>query len=536
MITSRDVQDIISKLSSDKAKTREYPSSYPEGMLKLILLNIQCLQIEGIKLLNTWLEGEKAIDFCKFIGQNTAKLKPEEIPSPETWPFITKLLIQCVSMEISSSKRRLPKLMFAKTLRAVVQKAEANKFSGQYLVVKFPRVRLPIVMTYSSKSKKGNPVLFCYREEGWKDHCESNALPLISVVKVLFSHVWDVLSTTPCFQSEYGIIIRHLVAVRDYRFHLRKRIYCNLMLLYLEKVEGSLVGKNDNLYTPKEELFRCILTLHSLLENPPGDFPDSIRQEIVNGIVKIFSLVRDEGKVSRKLIECVNTYLLKDGSNLGSSLLEIHNSVQTFVFRCWMVTHDRALKDALVLYGRLQISLTRGADDESVLIEQLLDVLYKELDQSSIFSVGVPWSDANKDDKFGTLSSSHCGLVELAAAVLYRACVTSTKAISTEKRVKRDPASVHLKEALGEGKWLWNAAFCCLIQNYHSRISKDLFTYWFEAICLGASFSMEIGVSRIYISDTFDGHTLAKQHSSLRSSWIGFLDLGSSWNCMLPSL
>lgn len=55
-------------------------------------------------------------------------------------------------------------------------------------------------------------------------------------------------------------------------------------------------------------------------------------------------LVRDEGKVSRKLIECVNTYLLKDGPNLGSNLLEIHNSVQQFVFRCWMVTHDRALK------------------------------------------------------------------------------------------------------------------------------------------------------------------------------------------------
>lgn len=36
---------------------------------------------EGVKLLNTWLEGEKAIDFCKFIGHNTAKLRPEEIPS-----------------------------------------------------------------------------------------------------------------------------------------------------------------------------------------------------------------------------------------------------------------------------------------------------------------------------------------------------------------------------------------------------------------------------------------------------------------------
>lgn len=33
-------------------------------------------------------------------------------------------------------------------------------------------------------------------------------------------------------------------------------------------------------------------------------------------------------------------------------------------------------------------------------------------------------SDANKDDKFGTLSSSHCGLVELAAAVLYRVLQT----------------------------------------------------------------------------------------------------------------
>lgn len=29
-------------------------------------------------------------------------------------------------------------------------------------------------------------------------------------------------------------------------------------------------------------------------------------------------------------------------------------------------------------------------------------------------------ADAAKDDKFGILSSSHCGLVELAAAVLYR--------------------------------------------------------------------------------------------------------------------
>lgn len=48
----------------------------------------------------------------------------------ESWPFLVKILIQCLSLEISSSKKRLPKLNFAKTLRIVVQRAEDDKFSG----------------------------------------------------------------------------------------------------------------------------------------------------------------------------------------------------------------------------------------------------------------------------------------------------------------------------------------------------------------------------------------------------------------------
>lgn len=57
-----------------------------------------------------------------------------------------------------------------------------------------------------------------------------------------------------------------------------------------------------------------------------------------------YNMLREEGKISRKLIECINTYLLKDGPNLGSQSLEIHNAVQQFVFRCWLTTHDRSLK------------------------------------------------------------------------------------------------------------------------------------------------------------------------------------------------
>ncbi|KAK7852517.1 serine/threonine-protein kinase atm [Quercus suber] len=333
MVTSRDVQEIVSKLSSDKAKARD----------------------EGIKLLNTWLEGERSIAFCKFLGQNTANLRPDEIPHSETWPFLVTLLIQCTSLEISSSKRRLPKLIYAKTLRIVVQRAEDAKFSGKML-------------------------------------------PLLSAVKLLSNHIWDVLSNVPIFQSEYGVILRHLLAVRDYRFHMRKRIYC---------METSLGEKIDGQYNPKEEVFRCILTLQSLLENPPGDFPHTFRDDIIKGFVGIFSYIRDEGKISRKLIECVNTFLLKDGPNLGSQSLEIHNSVQQFVFRCWLTTHDRALK----------------------------------------------------------------------------ACIGTAKAPSTQKRLKREHASAHLKEALMKGKWLWNAAFCYLTHNYNNRISKDLLVYWFKGIC-----------------------------------------------------
>lgn len=37
-------------------------------------------------------------------------------------------------------------------------------------------------------------------------------------------------------------------------------------------------------------------------------------------------------------------YLLRDGPNLGSQSLEIHDAMRHFVYRCWLTTHDRGLK------------------------------------------------------------------------------------------------------------------------------------------------------------------------------------------------
>ncbi|KAI5683411.1 hypothetical protein M9H77_04639 [Catharanthus roseus] len=435
-VTSRDVQEIVSKLSSDKAKARE----------------------EGIKLLNTWLEGERSIVFCKYITEKTALLGPSDIPHSETWPFIISLLTQCVTLEISSSKRRLPKLSFAKTLRIVVQRAEDAKFSGKSLL-------------------------------------------LLPVAKIIFNHIWDVLKDIPSFQSEYAIILRHLLAAKDYQFYMRKRVYSGLVLLYMEKVQKHFDTKSSGISNSKEEVFRCILTLHSLLENPPGDFPDDLREDIVNGFIGIFTKIRDEGKIPRKLIECINTYLSKYGPNVGSKALEIHDAVQQFVFRCWITSHDRGLKDALVLYARLQLNLTRDADDGGALLEQLLEVLSKELDQMSTTSTTSTWNDTTRDDKCGTLTCSQHGLLELAALVFSRACSTTSKAPSAEKRVKREHAVDQIKDALMKGKWSWHAAFCYLIRNHHTRVRNALITYWFESI----SVSFENIVNNANAEHAYDG-------------------------------
>jgi ataxia telangiectasia mutated family protein len=42
---------------------------------------------------------------------------------------------------------------------------------------------------------------------------------------------------------------------------------------------------------------------------------------------------------------------------------------------------------------------------------------------------------------------------------------------------------MRMVDALTEGKWLWCAAFGCLVRNSCARINMDLLIYWFEAIC-----------------------------------------------------
>uniref|UniRef100_A0A7N0V2B4 Uncharacterized protein n=1 Tax=Kalanchoe fedtschenkoi TaxID=63787 RepID=A0A7N0V2B4_KALFE len=411
-VTPKDIVDVVTKLSSDKAKTRE----------------------EGVNLLNNWFNGDSSAYFCQYLSKNTAKLKANQVPGVDTWPYLVTALMRCVSLEVSTSKRHAPKLIYVKALRNVVKKAEEYTISGK-------------------------------------------PSPLLSVVKSLYVHIWEILKDVPSFELDYGSILRYLLAKKEFRFNVRKKVYCSLVLLYLEKVRG-ISCEISSLQNLRDKVFQ---TLHSLLKNPPGDFPSSLREPAVKGFVEIFSNLRGDWKYLCKLLECLNTYLFLDGPNLGSQSFDIHDSLQHLVFRCWLTTSEQPSKDILINYARLQLNLSKDSDDNR-LMEQIMDVVMKDLDQSIPSNVCIP-RKVPRNELFESLNNSQHYLVDLAALVLYKACVGSYRTYSSNKRMKKDSAATQMKERLSEGKWLWNAVLCCLARKYGNRISTELFIYWFEGIC-----------------------------------------------------
>ncbi|KAH9603108.1 hypothetical protein KSS87_015043, partial [Heliosperma pusillum] len=427
-VTSRDIQDIVTKLSSDKSKIRE----------------------EGIKLLNTWLKGERSISFCKYLSRKTAMLKSHDIAGVETWPFLVSLLILCTKEEISGSKKRDPKLLFAKTLRTVVQFAQDNKGHGHHL-------------------------------------------PLIMITKDLFTHILEVFRGVPSFHSEYAVLLRHVLTVRDYRFHMKKAHYCELVVMHIEKVKVSLseehLGKSRYC---AEECFKHLMTLHFLLENPPGDFPSKIRKKLVDFFTDFKLTARDVWRIPRKFIECLNAYLLKDGPNLGGESLVIHNSVKTFVFSNWhqRPDSDTDLKDVLISYAKLQLHLRRGNEEESELplLDELSKIISRDLEHCSIPCIGTSRLDkfaaaGAKDEKIGTLASSNHNLLELAALVVYRSFVGVNKRPLATKRARNQSTADYLLDQLQHGTWVWHAVLCYLCCNYKSRLPKDHIVCWFDGIC-----------------------------------------------------
>lgn len=75
----------------------------------------------------------------------------------------------------------------------------------------------------------------------------------------------------------------------------------------MEKVETSLSTENIGQSNLKEEVFRFAVTLQSLLENPPGDILDELREDMIMGFVAIFSHVRYKTFISICKLYCFSS-------------------------------------------------------------------------------------------------------------------------------------------------------------------------------------------------------------------------------------
>ncbi|KAE8767659.1 serine/threonine-protein kinase ATM [Hordeum vulgare] len=59
MATARDVEEVVQKLASNRVRPRD----------------------EGVKLLGTWLQGDRAVTFCRLLARNTVRAKPAQLAS-----------------------------------------------------------------------------------------------------------------------------------------------------------------------------------------------------------------------------------------------------------------------------------------------------------------------------------------------------------------------------------------------------------------------------------------------------------------------
>ncbi|GJN06079.1 hypothetical protein PR202_ga23767 [Eleusine coracana subsp. coracana] len=392
--TSRDVEEVIQKLHSDRARTRDVSA--------LLLGNKQVIPAcsptpihqpfpsspAGRKvklLLGTWLQGNRAASFCRLLGRNTVRLKPGHLAGAATWPLLILALLNCVKEDISGKKRGAVKSAAARMLRVAIQCAEDVRLSG-------------------------------------------------------------------------------------------------FVTLFMKKVAIGFDAKSSNQATSKDDSFRCALTLHVLLENPPGDYPNTMREEILDEFCAIFSRIRqafsaqvilEEGKLTRKLMECVNTLLRKDGPNLGYKSVEIHNTVQDFVFRFWLRTHDQALKSLFITYAKLQLKLARAIPE---VLEKLVDIIIKELDQNVYTGAGFLWCEAPRDEKAGSLRCFQEEWMDLCATVFYLAYKCTPKTPNREKRLKTE----HIANLIMDG--LLKGSLFCILSNANAVRFQDSLLWLVRAL------------------------------------------------------
>ncbi|KAL3675793.1 hypothetical protein R1sor_025741 [Riccia sorocarpa] len=409
---------------------------------------------EGLKTLQSFLQSTGYSSLWTLLDEETSRLDHHGRIRSSTWPGILHALCLSIENEVAASKRKAPKAAVVKTLRNFVSKAEDTSRPGQHL-------------------------------------------SLLRKVKRLFQHVLEILQRVPSYVSDYNIILCQLLHVFEYRMRMGKKIYADLVHFYLEKAKEISRTITADVSLGKEEAFRNSSTLHVLLQHPPGDFPEVLLVNVVDDFVDIFMHLGDEGRIAKKLLASLNSFLLMNGLNIGSATVNIHASMKTFMHRIWLTTRDRELKDGLVLYARIQLNLRYIlASSGSQEISDLLELVEKELDQSGVALSALYRVDVLKEERPSTVSRALRSFLELSATVLFEAITSSgvLRPRDGKKRRKTDICSV-IKDRLVDGKFLWSGAFCLLIRRFGTQLPADVSLSWLEGVASGLERIMLEGIN-----------------------------------------
>lgn len=396
---------------------------------------------EGVRELISYLDASGGVSLCPLLDRQTALFcRQDRIPS-STWPGVLRALCQCINAEVVSSKKRGPKPVLAKTLRSLIQKAEDFNRPGVTLF-------------------------------------------LLRAVKSFFRHASEVILEVPSFVPDYSHILRQLLTISEYRLHMSKKVYSNLLHFFMDKVKTLVYDSPTDVSLSKEEAFRTAMTLHCLLQNPPGDFSEQLREDITQGLSDIFLHLRDEGRIAKKLLASLNSFLVMDGPNLGDLVVDIHAGVKDFMVRTWLTTRDRELKDGLVLYARLQLKLrTVVTCTESRFIQQMLPLVEKELDQSVTFLVESYRFDGGREERVGTVTRGMLFFLEFAASILIETGGTAGLRMSAPvKKQRTEDVFTTVNDRLMKGKYLWCGAFCFLVRHHYRSISDPTLFEWLKTL------------------------------------------------------
>lgn len=229
---------------------------------------------EGVRALASYLESNAGLSICPLLDQQTVLLRPNDRIPSATWPGVLHALCDCILMDVLASKKRGPKPILAKTLRNFIHKAEDKSRSG-------------------------------------KSHF------LLRKIKRLFQHILDMLQEVPAFSSDYSHILRELLPDVEYRMRMGKKIYNDLVILYLTKAKEIIHTRSFEAPLAKEEAFRNTLTLLILLKNPPGDLAAHVKEDVVDGFCDIFAFNRDEDRITKKLVSSLNAFFVNRRIEFG---------------------------------------------------------------------------------------------------------------------------------------------------------------------------------------------------------------------------